>query len=64
MVKAKIRHSQTVSAQPAQPWVTTEPKGTILAVHCMCMAGLGEVCSHVTALLFTLEAHTKYKHKI
>ena len=41
MVKAKVRHSQTVLAQPAQPWVTAEPKGTILAVHYMCMACLG-----------------------
>ena len=24
------------------------------------MAGLGEVCSHVSALLFTVEAHTKF----
>ena len=64
VVKAKVRHSQMVSAQPAQPWVTAEPKGTILAVHCTCMAGLGEVCSHVAVLLLTLEAHTKYKLKI
>ena len=64
IMKAKVRHSQTVLAQPTQPWVTAEPKGTILAEHCTCMAGLGEFCSHVAALLFTLEAHTKYKQKM
>ena len=64
VVKAKVRHSQTVLAQPTQPWVTAEPKRTVLAAHCTCMAGLCEVCSHVVALLFTLEAHTKYKQKI
>ena len=29
VVKAKVGHSQTVLAQPAQPWTTAEPKGTI-----------------------------------
>ena len=60
VVRAKVRHSQTVTAQPAQPWVAAETNGTIVAAHCTCMAGLGEVCSHVSALLFTVEAHTKF----
>lgn len=29
-------------------------KGTIKCAHCNCMAGLGECCSHVAALLFCL----------
>ena len=63
-MRAKVRHSQMVLALPAQPWVVAESKGTIMAAHCTCMAGLGEVCYDVTALLFTLEAHTKYKHEL
>lgn len=27
----------------------------ILSGHCNCMAGLGEVCSHIAAVLFLLE---------
>ena len=32
--------------------VVSEKNGTILAAHCTCMAGLGEVCTHVAAVLF------------
>ena len=60
VVRDKVRHSQTVTAEPAQPWVTAETNRTIAAAHCTCMAGLGEVCSHVSALLLTVEAHTKF----
>ena len=35
-----------------------EPDGQIITAHCQCMAGLGEVCSHVGAVLFKLEACT------
>ena len=48
-------HSQRLSATPASPWLIAEIDGTILAAHCDCMAGLGESCSHVAAVLFYLE---------
>lgn len=60
MVWAKVRHSQTVSAQPANPWIAAKSGGPVIAAHCDCMAGLGEVCSHISALLFTIEAHTNF----
>lgn len=41
---------------PLKPWVAAKMDGTVLAAHCNCMAGLGEVCSHVGALLFAVEA--------
>ena len=37
-------------------WVLCEVDGTVEAGHCTCMAGLGEVCSHVAAILFYLES--------
>ncbi|KAL5457379.1 hypothetical protein EMCRGX_G034630 [Ephydatia muelleri] len=30
--------------------------GTVVTAHCTCMAGLGEVCSHIGAVLFKVEA--------
>ncbi len=45
---ASVRHSQSVSASPQRPWVATEKSGAIICSHC---AGLGEVYSHIAALL-------------
>ena len=43
-------------------WVAVQQDGVVLFGHCSCMAGLGEVCSHVGAVLFdTLAAVNKAK---
>ena len=34
--------------------------GTVVCGHCPCKAGLGEVCSHVTALLYAVESAVKH----
>ena len=59
VVKAKVRHSQSVLSPGLVPWVAAEQNGTIICAHCTCKAGLGEACSHIAALLFAVEAHTK-----
>ena len=59
VVLAKVRHSQSVSATPLSPWIAAESAGTVICAHCTCKAGLGEACSHISALLFALEAHTR-----
>ena len=56
---AKVRHSQSVTATPLHPWIAAKRSGMILFSHCTCMAGLGEACSHVAALLFTAEARNR-----
>ena len=56
---ARVRHSQRISTTPVKQWVAAEKGGTIICAHCTCMAGLGEACSHIAALLFVLEANTK-----
>jgi len=33
----------------------------VKACHCTCMAGLGEACSHVAALLFAINATTQIR---
>ena len=35
--------------------------GSILAAHCNCMAGLGESCSHIGAVLFYIEYATRIR---
>ena len=58
-VHARVRHSQKVSATPLHPWIGVEKNGTIICGHCDCMAGLGEACSHIAAVLFALEYNTR-----
>ncbi|KAM9365153.1 uncharacterized protein KZ484_011342 isoform 1-T1 [Pholidichthys leucotaenia] len=55
VVKAQVHHSQKMSDPPLKPWVIMNQDGVILSSHCTCMAGLGETCSHVAAVLFAVE---------
>ncbi len=60
VVRAKVRHSQSVRASPLLPWIAAKKDGTVLCSHCTCMAGLGEACSHIAATLFTVDAHSRF----
>ena len=64
LVVASVRHSQKLSVPPVRSWVVAKKEGTVVMGHCTCMAGLGEACSHIGAVLFTLEANTRYKQSI
>ena len=64
VVSASVKHSQRLSDAPLKPWVAAEMTGTVICAHCTCMAGLGEVCSHIAALRFTLEANTKLNNNV
>ena len=44
-----------------RPWIIGKRDGKIVAAHCNCMAGLGEACSHIAALLFYIEAAVKIR---
>ena len=50
-VRTKVRASQKVSTS-YDTWVLCHADGSVKSAHCMCKAGLGEVCSHIAALLF------------
>ena len=63
MVTAAVRHSQKLTIPPAKPWVTVKQNGTVVCAHYSCMASFGEACSHVAALLFTLESTTTMNKK-
>jgi len=41
-----------------------EQSGIIICAHCDCMAGLGEACSHISAILFTLDANTQARKSL
>ena len=64
LTSCKVKHSQRLSAAPLQPWVAVEKDGLVVCAHCNCMAGLGEACSHIAALLFTLEANSQVKKSL
>ncbi|XP_049517821.1 uncharacterized protein LOC125943211 [Dermacentor silvarum] len=56
IVVGKVRHSQAFKDKPLLPWLLIKADGKVLCAHCTCMAGLGEACSHVGAVLFYWEA--------
>ena len=57
----QVMHSQKMSEPPLIPWIIADKNGTILAVHCKCMAGLGETCSHVAATLFWIKTTVRIR---
>lgn len=59
---AKIKHSQRMNETPLLPWLIAETDGSVISAHCTCMAGIGEVCSHVGAVLFAVEAAVKIRN--
>ena len=61
LMSARVRHSQRMNETPLHCWLIAEKGGNVLTAHCNCMAGLGESCSHVGALLFSVEAAVKLK---
>ncbi|KAI0230944.1 hypothetical protein LSAT2_018697 [Lamellibrachia satsuma] len=50
-----------LKAKPLNPRVIAEKGGRVLAAYCDCMAGLGEACTRVAALLFAIEATAKVR---
>ena len=44
-----------INEKPLEPWLIVCSDGTVQAPHCTCMAGLSEGCSHIAAVIFTLE---------
>ncbi|XP_029829749.2 uncharacterized protein LOC115314804 [Ixodes scapularis] len=59
LITGQVEASQTLGKYH-QPWVVVKKEGTVQSAHCTCMAGLGEACSHVAALLFRVEVDVKF----
>ncbi|XP_065903361.1 uncharacterized protein [Dysidea avara] len=63
LIKGKVMHSQRTSGTPLIPWVVLEEDGEILAAHCNCMAGLGEACSLIAAIISSLVAANSIRQR-
>ena len=51
-----------INEKPLDSWVLANSGGgEITLAHCTCMAGLGESCSHIGAILFALENSTRVR---
>lgn len=57
----QVFHSQSLCEKPLKPWVIIEQDGTVLTAHCNCMAGIAESCSHIAAVLFTVDASVRIR---
>ncbi|XP_066930891.1 uncharacterized protein [Clytia hemisphaerica] len=65
LVMAKVRHGQSMfSKTPPRAWVYLNPDGEVCYAHCTCMAGLGEACSHIAAILFLLYMSTNHRERM
>ena len=58
-----VKHSQRLTAPPLKVWVATKQQGEVLCAHCTCMAGSGEACSCIAALLFAVKTNTQLKNQ-
>ena len=63
-VIGKVNHSFSLSSPPLKPWVIINKNGTVVCGHCTCMAGLGETCSHVSALLYWIEYKVRRRDEV
>lgn len=50
----QVKHSQAMNAASLKVWVLAKDDGQIVTAHCNCMAGQGESCSHIGALIFAI----------
>lgn len=58
---ALVKHSHRLTVPAVKVWVATKNDGEVMCAHCSCMAGLGEACSHIAALLFAAQTNTELK---
>ena len=61
LIRAKIQHEQSMfTTTPSKVWICVKGDGESLYGHCSCMAGLGEVCSHVAPIMFYVLLTSEY----
>ena len=64
VVITRVNHSQQVREMLLKKWFFREKNGNLCMVHCIYMAGLCEACSHIGALLFTIEAGVRMRDSV
>lgn len=55
LIRGEVGHSQKLNQKPLQVWIMTESDGSVVTGHCTCIAGAGEVCSHIGSALYAVE---------
>ena len=64
LVTGRVRHGQSqFTKTPNNAWLGIETSGEIMNAHCTCMAGLGEACSHVGAIMFYLQLTSEHNKR-
>ena len=59
-VKSLVDAGHIQSCAPYNPSILLDKKkGYVITAHCTCMAGCGEACSHIAAVLFAVEQLTR-----
>ena len=62
LIIGKVRHSYS-SKEPLKPWILIKSSGSVVCGHCTCMAGQGETCSHVGAVLYWVETRVRIREQ-
>ncbi|KAL3892042.1 hypothetical protein ACJMK2_004282 [Sinanodonta woodiana] len=62
LVIAKVRHLQRMNDTPLKTFIIAQQTGIVETAHCDCMAGHGEACSHVGALLVYIETAVRLEN--
>ena len=64
LIVAKVRHGQSqFTKKPEDSWLGIKSDSSIINAHCTCMAGVGEACSHVGAVMFYLMLTSEYNKR-
>jgi hypothetical protein len=50
-----------MTATSVSVWLLAKRSGDVITAHCTCMAGCGESCSHVGAVLFAIETGVRLR---
>nr|CAH0098881.1 unnamed protein product [Daphnia galeata] len=56
IVSCRVHHSQSIRKSLLNPWAAIKSDMSIICSSCDCEAGLGNVCSHVGAMLYKIIA--------
>ncbi|KAJ8017633.1 hypothetical protein HOLleu_44819 [Holothuria leucospilota] len=52
---------RSIRQAATRPWIIAENSGKVVSANCDCKAGLGGTCTHVSALLFMVEASVRIR---
>jgi len=61
LIVGRVRPGQSMFTKtPNHSWIGLHKTAETINAHCSCMAGLGETCSHIGALMFYIQMTSEY----